>query len=72
MWRCGGGGTLGEGGEGLLDRDVDLGEFMSKRPVWLTDTVIGTIDDKYILKAAVEILNVEGGGKRRRSSVFGI
>jgi len=38
---------------------------------WLTDTVIGTIDDKYLPMAAVDRLNVEGGGKRRRSSVFG-
>ena len=46
-------------------------DWMANRPVWLTDTVIGTIADKYIPKAAVDILKVEGGGKRRRSSAFG-
>ena len=46
-------------------------DWMANRPAWLTDTVIGTIDDKYLPKAAVDILKVEGGGKRRRSSAFG-
>jgi len=46
-------------------------DWMANRPDWLTDDVIGYIDDEYIPLAEVDRLKEEGGGKRRRSSAFG-
>ena len=44
--------------------------WMVNRPDWLTDGLIGSIEDKYIPVAEVKRLEKEGGGKRRRSSAF--
>ena len=47
-------------------------EWMVNRPDWLTDDMIGYIDDEYLPPAEVDRLKEEGGGKRRRSSAFGV
>jgi len=47
-------------------------DWMANRPDWLTDDVIGYIDDEYLPHAEVDRLKEEGGGERRRSSVFGV
>ena len=52
----------------LIDENWD--DWMVDRPEWLTDNVIASIPDEYLKKAAGKRLEVEGGGKRRKSSVF--
>jgi len=47
-------------------------DWMANRPDWLTDDLIGYIGDEYIPPAEVGRLNEVGGGKRRRSSAFGV
>ena len=52
----------------LIDENWE--DWMKDRPEWLTDNVIASIPDEYLPKTEVNRLEDEGGGKRRRSSVF--
>jgi len=51
--------------------DDNWEDWMKDRPEWLTDNVIASIPDSYLPKPEVKRLEKEGGGRRRRSVVFG-
>ena len=46
--------------------------WMDVKPDWFTDDVISNVGDDYLPVIEVDRLKIEGGGKRRKSSVMGL